>query len=120
MRKFSPDNFTFEDFGNIVKNVLEQFSEVEDFNCYVEDSIPWIFIEGKKVIRPKLALALMKSLQSQIVDEVLFNSLSGNELKIVVNGKFHFEPKQLIDFQEDYANDFGCSIEEMKLEYEIK
>lgn len=122
MRKFSPDTFTFDDFGQVVTHVLNSMDEIENFSCHIEDSVPWIVIEGKKVIRPQKALAIMQSLQSNIVDEVLFNSLNGRELKLVVNGKFHFSKreKSLHDFDEEYAHEYGCTAEEMKEEYELK
>lgn len=65
----------------------------------------------------------MQSLQANIVDEVLFNSLSRKELRIVVNGKFHFTPEELTTgsgFEEDYAHDFGITIEGMKEEYQLE
>lgn len=122
MRKFSPDTFTFDDFGQVVTRVLNPMDEIENFSCNIEDSVPWIVIEGKKVIRPKKALAIMQSLQANIVDEILFNSLNGRELKLVVNGKFHFSKreKSLHDFDEEYAHEYGCTAEEMKEEYELK
>lgn len=120
---FSPASFTFNDFEAVTKNAFAQFDFLEYAVCEVEDSVPWVNVLAKRVIKPKEALSMMESLQANIVDEVLFNSLSGRELRIVVNGKFHFTPEQLTagsGFEEDYAHDFGVTIEDMKEEYELK
>ncbi len=116
---FSPPDFTFSDFEAATKSALAKFDFIHYVVCEVEDSVPWVNILANKVIKPKEALSIMESLQANITDEVLFNSLSGKDLRIVVNGKFHFKPEELTDFEEDYAHDFGITIEEMKKEYEL-
>lgn len=119
---FSPPNFTFSDFEAVNKITFSKFDFLEYVVCEVEDSVPWVNVLAKRVIKPKEALSMMESLQANIIDEVLFNKLSGRELRIVVNGKFHFTPEELpeeSDFEEDYAHDFGITIEEMKKEYQL-
>lgn len=119
---FSPSSFTFNDFEVVTKNAFTQFDFLEYAVCEVEDSVPWVNVLAKRVIKPKEALSMMESLQANIVDEVLFNSLSGKELRIVVNGKFHFTPEELTagaGFEEDYAHDFGITIEDMKEDYQL-
>ena len=119
---FSPPDFTFHDFENVTKNALAKFDFINYAVCEVEDSVPWVNVLANRVIKPKEALSIMRSLQANIIDEVLFNSLSGRELRIVVNGKFHFTPEELTagsGFEEDYAHDFGVTIEEMKKEYDL-
>jgi hypothetical protein len=119
---FSPPSFTFSNFEAVTKIAFAKFDFLEYAVCEVEDSVPWVNVLAKKVIKPKEALNMIESLQANIIDEVLFNSLSGRELRIVVNGKFHFTPEELTcgsGFEEDYAHDFGITIEEMKQEYEL-
>lgn len=119
---FSPPNFTFNDFESATKIAFAKFDFLEYAVCEVEDCVPWVNVLAKRVIKPKEALSMMESLQNHIIDEVLFNSLSGRELRIVVNGKFHFTPEELTNgsgFEEDYAYDFGITIEEMKQEYKL-
>ena len=116
---FSPSNFTFDDFSNISENVVNQFNFIAEYECLVEDSIPWLNIYGNKSITPKNALKILNELQLNIKDEVLFNSLQGKTLKIVVNGKFHFTPQEQKDFDEEYAYDFGQRINEFKEEYNL-
>lgn len=110
---------TFEDFSNIVNALFQNNQKIAKVDCKVEDSVPWVYILGKKNINPEFALELMNNLQKEMSDEVLFNSLSKNKLKIVVNGKFHFSVAEQEDFDDTYAEDFGVSIEEMKQEYDL-
>lgn len=119
---FSPPEYTFQDFETATKNALAKFDFIEYAECEVEDSVPWINIVAKRVIKPKEALSIMETLQANIIDEVLFNSLKARELRIVVNGKFHMTEEELnlgTGFEDDYAHDFGSTIEEMKQEYEL-
>lgn len=117
---FSPDDFTFDDFQNVTSQVISKFKFISYAQHYVEDSVPWIDLTGTKVITPKQAVKILESLQASIVDEVLFNSLKGKEMRIVVNGKFHFSKEDLSrGFDNDYAHDFGSTIEEMKEEYNL-
>jgi hypothetical protein len=117
---FSPPEFTFDDFQKSTSEVLSKFSFIAHIEYEIEDSVPWINLTGSKVIKPKDALKILESLQASIVDEVLFNSLRGKEMRIVVNGKFHFTKDELsMGFDNDYAHDFGTTIEEMKTEYNL-
>ncbi len=111
----------FSEFTVVADNVLKMFSFIDrDLLEYrVEDSVPWINIEAKRVIKPEEALTILNGLQDNMEEQVLFHSLAGRRLRIVVNGKFHFTEEQLkyFSFEEDYAFDFGCPIDEMKEEY---
>jgi hypothetical protein len=122
--KFSPADYTFNDFVKDSEEVLKQFDFINmDYVEYeIEDSVPWINIEAKRVIKPKEALQILEKLQAKLIDQVIFNSLSGRKLRIVVNGKFHMTEEDLTlgtGFDEEYAFDFGTSIEDMKKEYEL-
>ena len=117
---FSPPEFTFNDFEKVTTEALGNFPFISHIEHKVEDSVPWINITGNKAIKPKEALKILESLQASIVDEIIFNSLRGKEMRIVVNGKFHFTEEELsMGFDNDYAHDFGSTIEEMKKEYNL-
>ena len=117
---FSQPEFTFDDFQKATSEALGKFPFIDHIEYEVEDSVPWINLTGTKVIKPKDALKILESLQASIADEVLFNSLCGKELRIVVNGKFHFTEEELsMGFDNDYTHDFGSTIEEMKQEYNL-
>lgn len=121
--KFSPPNYTFNDFVKDSEEVLKQFDflHLGHTEHEVEDSVPWINIEAKRVIKPEEALQILEKLQEKLIDQVIFNSLSGRQLRIVVNGKFHMTEEELsFGFEDDYAFDFGVSIEDMKKEYDLK
>lgn len=122
--KFSPADYTFDDFVKDSEEVLKQFDFIHfgHTEYEVEDSVPWINIEAKRVIKPEEALQILEKLQAKLIDQVIFNSLSGRKMRIVVNGKFHMTEEELnlgSGFEDDYAFDFGVSIEEMKKEYEL-
>ena len=99
---------------------LGKFSFIDRVEHQIEDSVPWINLIASKIIKPKDALKILETLQTSIVDEVLFHSLKGKEMRIVINGKFHFTEEDLsMGFDNDYAHDFGSTIEEMKQEYSL-
>lgn len=119
--KYSPESFTFKDFENVIEKTFENWPNIQYAYGTKEDSVPWCEIGGVKVIKPEEALKMMEALQSNIIDEVYFNSLQGKELRLVVNGKFHMSKKDLeYGFDDDYASDFGMTIKEMKKEYDLK
>ncbi len=112
-------NFTFNDFNQVAEKVISKFKLINKYECVVEDSVPWLNIYASQLIQPLIALKILEELQSNITDEVLFNSLKGNQLRIVVNGKFHLQSHEHIDFDEEYAHDFGQTINEFKEEYSL-
>ncbi len=121
--KFSPTDYTFQDFAKDSEEVLKQFDFIHlgHTEWEIEDSVPWINIEAKRVIKPKEALKILEKLQEKLIDQIIFNSLNGRQMRIVVNGKFHMTEEELsFGFDDDYAFDFGVSIEDMKKEYDLK
>jgi len=105
---------------SLTEKVLKEFDFINDTEYTEEDSVPWINIDAKRAIKPEEALQILKKLQANMIDQVLFNSLNRKQMRIVVNGKFHMTQEDLsFGFDEDYAHDFGITIDEMKKEYEL-
>ena len=123
------DPFTYT-FSHFEEDALKALKEIKNIDWELteikkEDSLPFINIVGKKVIKPKEALKILEHLQKCFVEDVLFVDLSGRELTIAVNGKFALTVKEWEkmndeDFDVEYAFDFGCSIDKMKEEYGLQ
>ena len=123
-RNFSPLSLTLEEFEDNIRTGLKEFNFLTKIKCKTEDSLPWVNISANRVIKPEEALKIMDALEKSVVDEVLFNSLSGKNLRFVFNAQFQlaglnidFEDEN--DYSPEYAYDFGQSKEEFKEDYSL-
>lgn len=82
-RNFSPLSLTLEEFEDNIRTSLKEFNFLTKIKCKTEDSLPWVNISANRVIKPEEAFKIMDALEKSVIDEVLFNSLSGKNLRFV-------------------------------------